>query len=67
MMRIGASTILIVTVNAWTYMVGFTIPMPRNADDIASIANCKASAGINQNRYVVPASVVAASAATELM
>lgn len=40
--------------------------MPRNADDIANITNCKPSAGMNQTRYVVPASTVAASAAIDL-
>ena len=57
----------IVTVSAWTYIVGATMPMPRNADDIANITNCRPRAGMNQTRYVVPAATVAASAATELM
>jgi hypothetical protein len=56
-----------ITVSAWTAIVGVTMPIPRSADAIASIANCKASAGMNQTRYVVPASTVGASAATEFM
>jgi hypothetical protein len=66
-MSIGARMMFIATVSAWTYITGATMPMPRNADDIANIANCRPSAGMNQTRYVVPASTVAASAAIELM
>ena len=53
--------------SACTIMVGRTIPVPRKADDITMKANCSASAGTNQIRYVVPASIVAWSAATARM
>ena len=48
-------------------MVGRTMPVPRSADAITCVANCSASAGMNQIRYVVPASIVASSAATARM
>ncbi len=56
-----------ITVIAWTIMVGRTMPVPRKADAITSVVNCSASAGMNQSKYVVPASMTASSAATERM
>jgi hypothetical protein len=46
-------------------MVGRTMPVPRKAEAITSMANCSASAGMNQTRYVAPASITASSTATE--
>ena len=43
-------------------MVGLAIPVPRSADPIDTSANCSAMPGVNQRRYVSPASTVAASA-----
>jgi hypothetical protein len=48
--NIGASTVLSNTVATCTTIAGFTIPVPRSADDIATNANCNAMPGRNQNR-----------------
>jgi hypothetical protein len=61
----GASNVLSSTVATCTIMVGLTMPVPRNADDIATRANCSARPGMNHNRYARPCSIVASSAATE--
>ena len=65
--RTGASAILMITASACTIMLGRTIPVPRSAAPITCTANCNANAGMNQSRYVVPASTVASSAATMRM
>ncbi len=38
------------TVNTCTIMVGLTMPVPRNAEDMETSANCSASPGKNQYR-----------------
>lgn len=50
------------TVMTCTTMVGFTIPVPRNADPIDTSANCIARFGRNQRTYSTPARMVASSA-----
>ena len=65
--RTGASAILMITASTCTIMLGRTIPVPRSAAPITCPKNCSASAGINQSRYVVPASTVASLAATMRM
>ena len=55
------------TVVTCTITVGRTMPVPRKAEPITSATNCSASAGMNQSRYVVPASITASSTATERM
>jgi len=61
-MRIGARTILRITVAACTTIVGFTIPVPRSPEPRTTIANCSAIPGMNQWRKARPASRVASSA-----
>jgi hypothetical protein len=39
-----------ITASACTIMLGRTIPVARSADAITCIANCSASAGMNQSR-----------------
>ena len=56
-----------ITASTCTIMLGRTIPVPRSADPNTCPKNCSASAGINQSRYVVPASTVASLAATMRM
>ncbi len=56
-----------ITVLVWTIMVGRTIPVPRKAEAMTRMANCSANAGMNQSRYVVPASTTTWSAAIERM
>ena len=46
--NIGASTVFNTTVSICTIMVGFTIPVPRKADAIATCANCNAMPGVYQ-------------------
>ena len=65
-MRIGARIVLITSVSTCTTIVGFTMPVPRSAEPIATIANCNAMPGRNQYRYVTPAWTVASSAAIDL-
>ena len=50
------------TVSTWTTIAGLTIPVPRRAAPIVTIANWSASPGKNQWRYSVPAAAVAAVA-----
>jgi hypothetical protein len=59
--------ILVITVIVWTIVVGRTMPVPRKAHVSTSMANCSASAGMSQSRYVVPASTTASLTATEHM
>jgi len=40
-MNIGANTVFNTTVSTCTTMVGLTIPVPRRAEPIATIANCR--------------------------
>ena len=58
--RTGAKMAFKITVNTCTTMVGWTIPVPRNAEPMTTIANCSARLGRNQCRYWIPAATVAA-------
>ncbi len=61
-MRTGASTMLMTTVTVPTIIPGRKFPVPRRAAPIATIANCSASAGMNQRRYSAASAAVSASA-----
>ena len=63
----GASAAFSATVNTWTKIVGFTIPVPRSADPMETSANWSPRPGRNQCRYRVPAATVSASAPSVLM
>jgi hypothetical protein len=44
----GASTTFTITVSICTMIAGCTMPVPRSADPITTIANCSAKLGRNQ-------------------
>src|SRR6187200_1932311 len=48
--NIGARMMLTMTVAVWTTMPGLKFPVPRSAEDIETIGNCNAIAGMNHAR-----------------
>ena len=63
-MRNGASTMLMMTVAVDTTIPGLKLPVARSAEPIATRANCRAIAGMNQSRYSSDNRAVVASASS---
>jgi hypothetical protein len=61
-MKIGASTMLRITEADCATMPGLKLPVPRNAEAIATSANCSAIAGTIHTRYSTVRARVVSSA-----
>jgi hypothetical protein len=58
----GARAMLMSTVTDWMIIPGLKLPVPRRAAVVATRANCRAMAGMNQARYSETSRAVSASA-----